>query len=717
MSKKVVLFVWSFTTALFISSCSFTIPKKVVIKGNPDFALPLGTLQLPIEEYLSIDAVGDVMGEDNAIGVYDYLPAGAGTSGEGDPSVQTFLIHFPVNPLAFNLNAEQFGFNTDGTAVSGPDIKVPLLDKVSNSVLVSVPGGTLVPGRDLPLSETDSVVMLMIDDEDFIEAEVKEGYLVLSGRNEALDFSKVTIRLVRPGTETAQEISPLLVEDEWRYDLAGQFLYPDMMMQLRGSVSVGTTIQAPVLTIDLAPRIIELRTLQVQSAVREQQTIRVDFTDPSNGWIRSIAFSKTGLRLKVNPRLDGLTVQVDVPELAIQEPVQQFSADNFQTGLEFWGANTNIDWSADFGIQITVNPGRNDILTLYDIRPGNGHFPVVVEPESLFVWDSITVNLSEMPPDKRPNLSGSFPGEGKSGFDLSGLMEFFDDPDKPGKVLFDSIPLRLYLSGYSEILETIGINITAQYGSTLESLTGGEYKKPMSNGMGPDFQADAQDGVYRKELESADLAMDLTDCFNARADFVLIYDIRLSDKDITIFRQDTQIFEIRPDLIVELPLAFRIAADDPSASEAVLTLSQMFGENEDLFGRSPPGFGDPSGQTGDDGSSKNQVADMFETITVDLVYTNTITAGLRLGGFDEPKIIVGNKEGEMQGQQTFKFNKADMAYPFAPKVEVFVSADQTDQWGNRYGLLKIKRGAGEIPIGITMDLSVVVETDITIDLL
>jgi hypothetical protein len=363
-----------------------------------------------------------------------------------------------------------------------------------------------------------------------------------------------------------------------------------------------------------------------------------------------------------------------------------------------------------------VNPGRNDILTLYDVRPGSGHFPVLVEPESLFIWDSITVNLSEMPPDRRPNLSGSFPGEGSGGFDLSGLMELFDEPDKPGRIFFDSVPLRLYLSGSLEILETIGINITAQYGTTLESLTGGEYKKPMGNAIVPDFQADVQDGVYRKELESADLTMDLTGCFNARADFVLTYDIHLLDEDITIFRQDTQIFEIRPDLIVELPLVFRIAADDPAASEAALTLPQMFGENEDLFGRSPPEY-DPSGQTGGGGSSKNGVADMLETITVDLAYTNTITAGLRLGGFDEPKIIIENREGEMQGRQTFKFNKEDIAYHFAPKVEVFVSADQTDQWGNRYGLLKIKRGAGEIPMGITMDLSVVVETDLAIDLL
>jgi hypothetical protein len=108
---------------------------------------------------------------------------------------------------------------------------------------------------------------------------------------------------------------------------------------------------------------------------------------------------------------------------------------------------------------------------------------------------------------------------------------------------------------------------------------------------------------------------------------------------------------------------------------------------------------------------------MLETITVDLSYTNTISAGLRLGGFDEPKVIIENREGELRGRQTFKFKREDIGYPFSPKLEAFVTADRIDQRGNRYGLLKIKRGAGEIPMGISMDLSVVVETDINIDLL
>jgi hypothetical protein len=704
MFKKAVLFVWVLAAVLLAGSCSFTIPKRVVIKGDPDFALPLGTLRLPIEDYLSIEAVSDTIGEDDGIEVYDYVPAGA--SGSGDPPVQTFLINFPIDPLVFNLNAEQFGFNKDGAAVSGPDITVPPLDEVSNAVYVPVPGGTLAPGRDLPLSEDGSVVMLVVREEDFIEAEVKEGYFVLSGRNGVLDFSKVTIRLIRPGSETAPELSPRLAGDEWRYDLAGQSLYPDTRMQLRGSVSSGTVINDSTLTIDLASHIVELRSLKVRASAREEQTIRVDFTDPSNRWIKSIAFSRTGLRLKVNPRIDGLTVRIDAPELALQEPVQQFSADNLQTGLEFWGANTSIDWSADFDIRVTVNPGGNDVVTLYDIRPGSGHFPVSVEPESLFEWNSITVNLSEMPPGKRPKLNGSFPGEGKRGFDLSPLLELFDDPDRPGKILFDSISLRLYLSGSSQILDTVGVSMTSNYGDVSESLTGGGYKKP-GESRAPDFKADAADGVYRKELEPAGLEMDLTAVFNAKAEFSLAYDVHLADRDITIYRQDTQIFEIRPAVLAELPLTFRIAADDPAEPDAIIALSQMFGEGVDLFGRSPPGSGD----------SSQDVADMLETITVDLTYTNTISAGLRLGGFDEPKIIIGNREGELQGRQTIKFNREDVAYPFVPKIEAFVPADQTDQWGNRYGLLKIKRGMGEIPMGISMDLSVLLETDINIELL
>ncbi|MDR3144816.1 MAG: hypothetical protein LBU21_00910 [Treponema sp.] len=705
MFKKAVFFVWGLTTALFVGSCSFTIPKKVVIKGNPDFVLPLGGLRLPIEEYLSVEAVSDTMGGDSGIEVYDYVPAGA--SGSGDPPVQTFLVNFPVDPLAFNLNAEQFGFNKDGAAVSGPDIKVPPLDEVSNAVYVPVPGGTLAPGTDLPLSEDGSVVMLVVNDKDFIEAEVKEGYFVLSGRNAVLDFSKVTLCLISSGAETVPELSPRLAGDEWRYDLAGRFLYPDTKIQLRGSVSAGTVINAPSLTIDLASHIVELRSLKARASVSEEQTIRVDFTDPSNGWIKSIAFSRTGLRLKVSPRIDGLTVLIDAPELALKEPVQQFSADNLQTGLEFWGANTNIGWSADFDIGVTVNPGGDDVVTLYDIRPGRGHFPVIVEPESLFEWENITVNLSEMPPGKRPKLSGSFPGAGKRGFDLSRLMKLFDDPNRPGKILFDSIPMRMYVSGPSQILDTIGISMTARYGGASESLTGGEHKKPGKNGMAPDFQADAADGVYRKKLEPADLGMDLTAAFNAKADLSLTYDVQLADKDITIYRQDTQIFEIRPALLVELPLTFRIAADDPAGSDATLTLSQMFGEGADLFGRSSPGSGD----------SSPGVADMFEAITVDLAYTNTISAGLRLVGFDEPKTIIGNREGELRGRQTIRFDREDVAYPFVPKIEVFVPADQTDQRGNRYGLLKIKRGTEEIPMGISMDLSILLETDINIDLL
>jgi hypothetical protein len=654
------------------------------------------------------------MGEDSGIDVYDYVPAGAGASGTGDPLVQTFLIHFPVEPLAFNLNAEQFGFNKGGTVISMPDIKVPPLDKVSNSVLVPVPGGNLAPGRDLPLPEDGAAVTMMVEDENFIEAEVKEGYFALSGGSAALDFSKVTIRLVRPGTETVSDLSPRMAGDEWRYDLAGRFLYPDMKMQLRGSVSAGAAINASTLKIDLSPHIVELRTLKTRTSVRKEQIIKVDFTDPGNSWIKSITFNKTGLRLKVNPRIDGLTVRVDAPELALQEPEQQFSAENSQNGMEFAGANTNIDWSANFDIRVWVNPQGNDVVTLHDIRPGRENFSVTVVPESLFEWDSITVNLSKMPPNKRPKLSGSFPGEGKRGFDLSDLMKLFDDPNMPGKILFDAVSLRLYLTDPSnQILNTIGINMTAQYGGVLESLTGGEYEKPVEKGPAPDFEADAVEKVYTKELEPAGLELDLTACFNARSEFSLAYDVQLMDRDITIQRQDIekQILDIRSDIIVELPLAFRIAADNPTGSDATLALSEMFGENYDLFGRSPPGS---SGKAGD---SSNEVSDMLETVTVDLSYTNTISAGLRLGGFDEPKVIIENKEGELRGQQQFKLNREDIEYPFAPKLEVFVTADQTDEGGNRYGLLKIKRGTGEIPMGISMDLSVVVETDLNIDLL
>jgi hypothetical protein len=404
-----------------------------------------------------------------------------------------------------------------------------------------------------------------------------------------------------------------------------------------------------------------------------------------------------------------LTVRIDAPELALQEPEQQFSADNLQTGLEFVGTNTNIGWSANFDIRVIVNPQGNDVLTLYDVCLGRGHFSVAVEPESLFEWDSITVNLFQMPPDKRPKLSGSFPGEGRRGFDIRGLIQLFDDSDRPGKILFESVPLRLYLTDSStQILDTIGISMTARYGGVPESLTGG-HQKPAEKGPAPDFKADAADRVYRKKLEPAGLEMDLTACFNAMSEFHLDYDVQLADRDITLHRQDIQTLEVRPDIIVELPLAFRIAADSPAGSESTLALSKMFGENFDLFGRDPPGS---SGQ----GSSSNNVADMLETVTVDLSYTNTISAGLRLGGFDEPKVIIENREGELRGQQTLEFNREDIGYPFAPKLEVFVAADRIDPRGNRYGMLTINRGAGEIPMGITMDLSVLAKTDINIDL-
>jgi hypothetical protein len=718
MKKKGAMLAGGLAAALFISACSggFTFPKRVVITGNPSYALPLGSLRLPIEEYLSVEAIGDIMDESSGIRVYDYAPGGDGLTGDGRQP-QTYLIHFPIEPLEFSLDAEQFGFNKDGAVVTIPGVEIPSLDRVSNSVIIPLPGGTLSPGRELPLPEGGNFFTLIINNDNFFEAEIKEGYFVLSGgKGQALDFGKTTILLSRPGMSRPPELFPEKTGDEWRYNLAGMSLYPDTQVELLGSIAADTAINASALTIDLAPQINLLGSVRTRVTTREAQTIKVDFADSANDWIKAINFSRTGLRLRVSPRIDGLTVRVNAPELGITGQEQRFSADNFETGLEFEGANAAIG-RANFDVQVEANPGRNDVLTLYDVHPKASGVSVVVRPESLFEWEDIRVNLAEMPPEQRPKLTGSFPGGDGPGFDLSGLLGIFDDPDHPRRLLFDNIPLHLFLSGPSEIIDIISFSMEARYGGTAENLTGGIYAKPAAGGSAPNFQVDAPDRVYGKALEPAHLEINLTQAFNAKADFVLSYSIQLSDRVIAISRGDIQRLEILPDLIVELPLAFRIAVDNPAEPFATLELSGLLGDSPDLFGRSPPAQDGETQEAGKSDSSPFDLADIVDTLTMDLGYTSTLSGGLRLTGFDEPKTILGaNTGGDFTGRQIVEFKKKDLEYPFAPKVEIFVPVDSTDSSGGRYGLFKIMRGTKEIPLGISLSLFINLKTDINAEI-
>ncbi|MDR1949147.1 MAG: hypothetical protein LBQ38_07130 [Spirochaetaceae bacterium] len=734
MHKRAASFLGGLMALLCIGSCSgpFRIPQKIVVKGNPAFALPLGSVQLPIDEYLSIEAIRDTMGENSGILVYDYAPEEDAAARAGKLQVQTYLIHFLMDSLEFDLSADQFGFNKDG-AIRGPNINIPSMDKVSNSIFLPVPLGGLSPGMELPLSVAgNSMVTLAIDDDDFIKAEVGEGYLVLSGGEvDVIDFSKVTIEIRRPGLEAERELFPQKVGTEWRYDLAGVTLSRDTTMYLRGSIIAGGAINTERLRLSVSPKITELSKVTVRSTTTQRESIPVKFADPENNWIKNVAFSRTGVRLKVKPRIDGLTMEINSPVLGIDHVSQTMGADNWETGLEYAGANSNIGWS-NFNIDLTV---KSEELTLYDIRPGDKDFAIIVEPESLFEWESITVNLFEMPENKKPQFAGTFPGEGNA-FDLSSLTAAFEDSNNPNKILFDKVSLHLFIDGPPEIIDTISIKMSARYGENNEDLTrdpvsGNPYAKPRGDGKIPDFETYAPDQVYRGEkLDDAQLELNLTNIFNAKADLVLDYSIQLANKEITIPRGDSQSIVIRPDIIVELPLAFLIQADDPASNMAALALPGMLGD-EDLFGRPDPnpvlpevidpetGLPVPQApaQSAEKDDSSNEIADMLKTVTLDLTYTNTMAVGVRLMGenFSEPKPILN---AEQAGRQRISFNQEELAYPFVPEIEVFVplNAESPVLNGKPYGRLEIGRGTEGIPMGITLSLSVTVETDLNIEL-
>jgi hypothetical protein len=685
---------WSGIVFLLLVSCfsPFNIPEKIHVQGQTSVALPLGGSEFIISEYLSTEQIQSGFGD--LMQVYDWAGSPAGTDGS---RIQTYLLHYSLEEVAYDLSDEEFDFNPGGAH------QVPFDP-------VTVPDLNVIP--IFPASLSSSPFPLGLSG--FTEAQVAQGAIVLESFPVSGDsFAGRTINLT--SLSSGEGPQTLTCGNDGRtFSLADKKIYGDTAITISGST----------VTAYVALNIQRYANIEIPYTVSLSDTITVGFGGMAD-WVKSITFEEISLALAFNTRIDGLKITLDpVTEFGITGGTEITGSDAYQDGIKFQGRppaggtpaaelgqffltdNGNRPGATPFGTAKTVNftftvTSDANKIKIYDVAPGDQiSDPITPTPE--FRWTSAEI----YPGQVTDNMAGSFP-DGAEGFDMSQLTSAVGDAVNVNNIDFDNVNVNLYVNGPRSVLGVTKITLATRIGSAPPNNIASDQALQNVNPLttAPDFDSLAVEGVYSGSLPGAQYATSgFTPVFSQKPESLFIdYELTIAGEETVSITPagDSRRITLKPDIVIELPLKFRLRSQttDPEGI-ATLTINGLGEDGEDLLGR-----------TGEDDDS----FDLVNSITLDITYTNTIGLGsssiyLNIGeNFHQPLLTLAP---DQPNSREVTLTSNDLVFPFTPNVVLQVLAEETDGQGRKYGVIEIKRGTEEIPAGLNVSLSLRAVADI-----
>jgi hypothetical protein len=746
MFKRYFLFVPPAVWALILlcASCAgpFSIPTGVTVKGSPSIEAPLGSYEFYLSDIFgpkdiqkSMGGGGDDGGSDLAI--YEYTPP----KSELELDAKTYLLHYSIPPVEIDMDIKD-QFNFDMTPVT-KEVTIPELDPHSGgSITIRFPGSqpahTPVP---IPAGTPSVEINMEEDDEnEFIKAKVKDGYLSLRANSNSIDFTQTKLTVEAEG-ESYELTNPQQNGSDWRYLLAEKNIYKSSTIRLGGKIGTGNMSRSEI-TVTVTPFITELSSITVKITDTDAFD-SIDTAVDATGieWLDSVHFNKTGLNLAFSPRIDGLMVNVNAPDFGFGGE-QETTEDNYATGLNFPGAGIDFSPGNNYGVTTTITP-KADGVTIYGddkqrLLVGKS-FTITATPSSLFDWKKARIIPGKFPGmGEEDEFGATFPdGEG---LDLSALTEELGST-AGADLRFHRIKLNLYLDGPGKIIEKINLALTANWTrdaagaysggpSTIGNEIANDAGAPLVSKLNPNagsVPVFGNEGVYAGKLPAPDYQneADITRIFKqSPGDLNLTYEITFSDAEfVEIEKTEGQkSLSIKPDIVLELPLQFEVAAEGSADYAAIkLPLADFMSDDDDdeekpdMFGRSDPGAGEAESEENMD------YIDQIRSAGLKIRYQNTLlNASLYLthegpdGPDGEPRfepkpIFLAPEAGRTDPLVTeLDLNIAEeLKYPFSPAVEVRIPAE------GGAGVLTIRPDTPEEKAGINMlSISATVKTDL-----
>jgi hypothetical protein len=706
---------------LLLTACSFEIPEKVHITGNPTYTVNLGSSSvkpLTLEEYFGPDDINEIFNKDanedsGVFKTYEYT---------GDGDTLTYLLHYKPDPIEINLNTEQVEFNPGSSPVTVVSVTMPALS-FSFTTTDSIPimanvdydlpeggiGGTLIPSTQ----------------SSFTEAVIKTGYIKLSIGSTTDIFSDVYIEL-KNANNSQGRIDP---SPDGTYSLAGKTLKPGTAIYLYGAINSTSAVNGKLKAETIVSEIASITVDPFVSDIGNNltpQVFPINLADIRD-WAESVEFSKIGVTIKAPPgtnRVEGqikVTVTgdslldlnpddlskvgddktIDLADLYTEEPEE--------VGAEvcFAGRLGDLDGSSP-NTKITFTPAFVGNLTIYDINAGA---PVVItiEPEPVFKWSKAVVYPNKIIGNGY-ETNYEFPAADEVPIDFNELFEPLKDAigDEADKIGLKEAKVYIYIDSSGDLLENMDpkFKLTAFY-------TEGGQTSPISHTLleespvinpgvtAPSF--DTTKDTFGGELAEQFPVIDLKDIINANPrpnDFRLKAAVALPTTT-EIVRGEDPFVRISPQIVIKLPLSLKIdSTDNGGDGYAVLSLNGLLPDDKlDLLDR-------------DSEDDKEEFLELLENLNLSINYTNR----LGLGGM---KLVVTIRDGEEPrefelsegegGRIDTSLSPEDIKFPFKPKLKLKIP----DTVSNDFGLLILKRQSKDKP-GFSIN-SMSVTADMVID--
>jgi hypothetical protein len=671
--------------AAALASCSFAPPQTIRVRGaeadlrSTEFGLPY-----------ALDKFSGSMPENIGVGLYD--------PGDG---IQHLLIRMGLEQTESGMpEITGLGDNSFGEPLSF-NIQIPGLLPINNRPLASIKNGvpcTLFFNGGVPS-----------------DACVDTGHLTITSSISGFNLSAegVSVYVEHYDEESSQKQNLELLDHntgtgEWMFNLGGIIFYKDSELFIGGLPDSLTG------SVTLRPSIAAFSSITVTSAMSVSTPITLmqfgvkgDLTpEELADYIYNIMFYIIDIKFDLNRKVAGLKIEFFYKN----DPQTGFALTDgprFAQGTSSLADDFLIVTAKDVSLNIVDQPTGTQIL--YELKatakPSGGEITLEdVSPEEevivtatprfppVFRIQKAVVNPDEMPDGLDLNIYIPDTAAGEEPINLAELLKTVED-FLPMENLGLSPGAFLYLN--DELPRDMKLKIEASKGGAPVNLLpepDDEGFLPIENDRGqfPVFTGNTYAGplpvpalnldgdklmaLLRSKPESLRLAIEAK-----MADPTTI-EFSAEGKANTIF--------IKPGILLDLPLDMKILSDPPSADYAAIRLTQADeAERTDLFGRTSAA--DPLINIG---------GMRPEEISLALDYVNTLGAALDLAltstdfsGNENFRKITPLRSG---GQDTLTFNikSSDVPFPFQPGFEALIPADQTDNLGRRYGVLKIVPG-------------------------
>lgn len=724
---------------------------KVQIKAEPSLYAPLGSKNLEMSSYVSVEKIRDMLnsGEQNEaaskLKVYEY-DDGSGT--------MAFRLYYPLMDLDLDFSSymDKLDMTELGSAIPAVAFTVPVLDRLEiETQTVSVPGTAGYGGQTLTSDTAELVNKVLQKSGSSLAIEDRKVNVAGEGLK-AVTFAStgntITMTLtptvegitctpdiaitLPDGKETVKFILTGTDPNTYTADFGGKTISPGDLVfsgavSLSGSVSEGTKIpdEGIGVTVEVAVNLnggFESATVDVPEGVELTKTVSYDLPEEVTKMVQEISFPAQGLGIVLDmdtslPAGNDFDVTMNAfgGIIAKKQRVTTGQDGNAGQFLEFLNDSdekitpaTTPTLSAKLAITPPGYNSADNTMTIKNVSPGKTYGlsgTVTVKAD----WDSITVSSDE--------YTGVFPADGAEPVDLSAFTDKLPEGIKLSGIeadLFVSSPLAGTDSGMT-FLGTVTLSGTDAEGQPVTASLVGTKDAPETLKLADAVTLPAEGAAaWNEELpeSTASVGDRVTLFLNGRPEsFILEYSLQADS--VTINKSDIKNSggktSAKAELVITLPLMLEIDGSGDGKDDDVLEIDvfEMAGiaGTEDLFNRTEPSA------TND---TVNKLLDQLTNMTIDVAYNNKlgIEAAARLviiaaeDGTPELKRTFTLKKGA--GTQPVTLNRDDIkrimeTYPFCPRVYVDLPA----------GDLKLQKDGG---IDVSLAVTAVTDVDYTYNL-